>query len=331
MSVSVTRREAIRKTILFSTAAVFGSRWLSQAAAVAPDTKFSPGGLHLLAFGDYGSKNLSQRAVAKEMARFAKKLNQPLDGVLALGDSFYGKMTPDRFDRDFEKMYDAAALPCPFYACIGNHDYERAAYGRTPEPRKYELELEYARTNPDSRWKMPSKWYAMELPNAESPLLKVIVLDSNIQEGTTTPQEKLAQRRFLESELARGSKAPWLWLVWHHPMFTETSKRKDNTGLIRLLGDYVMKSPVSICLSGHDHNLQHLQLEGFSTDFIVSGAGGADRYDVTPSARGFCRKDLGFNHFHISPTHIKAQFINANGERLHAFRRHLDGKTEIIT
>ena len=97
------------------------------------------------------------------------------------------------------------------------------------------MQLEYAKKNPASRWKMPAKWYALELPDAEHPLLKIIVLDTNLQEGALTPQEKLAQMRFLEAELAKGTKAPWQWLVCHHPIFTETTKRKDNTKLLRLL------------------------------------------------------------------------------------------------
>jgi hypothetical protein len=178
---------------------------------------------------------------------------------------------------------------------------------------------------------MPAKWYALELPNPRQPLLKIIVLDSNIREGDLTPQEKLAQMRFLEAELAKGTKAPWLWLVWHHPLFTETTKRKDNPILLRVVEEALKAHPFSICLAGHDHNLQHLRVEGYSASFLVSGAGGANRYEVTPSSRGFSEMDLGFNHFHISPTRIKAQFINADGKCLHAFRRRLDGRVEIIS
>ena len=295
------------------------------------DTEFSGRGLHLLAVGDFGSKNESQQLVAKQMAAFARKLNQPVDAVFALGDNFYGKMTPERFERDFEKMYDAATLPCPFHVCTGNHDYETAAYGRDPEPRKFAMQLEYAQAHPASRWKMPSKWYALELPNAGQPLLKIIMLDSNLQEGALTPQEKLEQKRFLEAELIKGTKAPWVWIVCHHPPFTQTTKRKDNPALLRVLDEALKNSSISICLSGHDHNLQHLRVEGYAASFVISGAGGAARYEVTPSSRGFSKVDLGFNHFHISPTRIKAQFINADGDCLHAFRRKLDGSVDIIS
>jgi len=326
----VTRREALRKTVLFSTS-LLAAHWLPRTHATPLDTEFSGPGLHLLAVGDFGSKNDSQKLVAQQMAKFAKTLSQPLNAVLALGDNFYGKMTPDRFQRDFEQMYDAAALPCPFHACIGNHDYEFAAYGRDPEPKKYEMQLEYARANPNSRWKMPSKWYALELPDAANPLLKIIVLDSNVREGELTPQEKLEQKRFLEAELAKGTKAPWQWLMWHHPVFTETTKRKDNPSVLWLAQEALKSGVFSLCIAGHDHNLQHLRVEGYSTNFIVSGAGGANRYDVKSSKRGFSKMDLGFNHFHVSPTRIKAQFVNAEGKCLHAFRLRKGGKVEIIS
>lgn len=322
----LTRREAIRRTILFSSSLLAAS-WLPAGPAT---TEFPADGLHLLAVGDFGSKNENQTAVAQAMARFARELRQPLAAVLALGDNFYGRMVPERFERDFEKMYDAAALPCPFHVVFGNHDYEPVSYGRFPEPAKWEVQLDYARQHPTSRWKAPAKWYALELPHAGRPLLKLIVLDSDVQEGALTPQEKIAQLRWLETELAKGTRAPWTWLVLHHPPFTETTKRADNPAVLRIVEQALRKYPISVCLSGHDHNLQHLQVEGYPTSFVISGAGGADRYDVKASARGFTRMEFGFNHFHLTPTELRAQFINVDGARLHAFRRTPDGRMEVV-
>lgn len=326
----LTRREAIRRTVLFSTG-LLAARWLPEAEAQPAATDFNGSGLHLLALGDFGSKNENQAMVARAMAKFARDLKQPLGAVLALGDNFYGRMVPERFERDFEQMYDATALPCPFHVCLGNHDYEPVSYGRLPEPSKWEVQLEYARQHPNSRWKLPAKWYALEIPHAGRPMLKLIVLDSDLQEGALTPQEKIAQMRFLEAELAKGTKAPWLWIMLHHPPFTETTKRRDNPAVLRLVEDALRKHPVAVCLAGHDHNLQHLQVEGLSTSFIVSGAGGQDTYDVNPSRRGFTRMELGFNHFHLTPTEMQGQFINAEGTRLHAFRRFPNGRLEIVS
>jgi tartrate-resistant acid phosphatase type 5 len=317
----LTRREALKTTLLFSSA-MFSGCVSSRAELAPPRTDFADPGLHLLAVGDFGNaRNENQARVAAQMADFAKRLNRPLDAVLALGDNFYGKMTPDRFERHFEAMYEAESLPCPFHVCLGNHDYETASYGRNPEPRKSDVQLEYARTHPQSRWKLPAKWYSLELPNPQNPLLKAIVLDSNIREGDLTPLEKLEQQRFLKAELAKGTRAPWLWLVMHHPPFTATTKRQDNARLQGLLRDALQNHPVSVCIGGHDHNMQHLQVEGYRTHFIISGAGGASSYEVSPTERGFAQEVYGFNHFHLTKDRLYAQFVDADGHCLHHFEQ----------
>ncbi|HEX3601384.1 MAG TPA: metallophosphoesterase [Lacipirellulaceae bacterium] len=211
LAVPITRREALRRTILFSSAALTaGSRGALRAAPV--ETKFADNGLHLLALGDYGTKgDERQTSVARAMATFAKSLDQPLTAVLALGDNFYHKLTPDRFDKHFENMYSKDGLNCPFYACAGNHDYGTAHYDL--QEGKLQMQLDYAKQHPISRWKMPAKWYSLELGDKDRPLVKIIVLDGNYWEGGLTPKEKIDQRRFFDAELAAPTKAPWLWVV----------------------------------------------------------------------------------------------------------------------
>ena len=175
------------------------------------------------------------------MAEFAKSLKAPLSAVFALGDNFYGKLTPDRFHRHFEEMYSAADFPCPFYACLGNHDYG-PSYDSDQGREKAEMQLAYAKENPSSRWKMPAKWYAIELPDAKKPLVKVIVLDGNNYEGMLTPQEKIEQQRFLEAELKKETRATWQWMVSHYPLFSAGIK-KDNARLIRQWGEHLKSEP----------------------------------------------------------------------------------------
>ena len=324
----ISRREAIRRAVVFSTGAWAAGR-LDVLRAEAPRTEFAKEGMHFLALGDYGMKgNADQAAVAKQMATFAKSLDKPLSGVLAMGDNFYRALTPKRFETDFEQMYSQEDLNCPFYACAGNHDYGSAQYDY--QEGKLQMELDYAKDNPNSRWKFPAKWYAVELPDADNPLVKVITLDGSYWPGGLTPQEKIEQRRFLKAELEKKSKAPWLWVVNHYPLFSETTDRGDNTTLIREWGALIKEHPVSLCLAGHDHTLQHLQVEGYSANFIVSGAGGARLYDIHPSKRGFAHnRDLGFSHIHVTPERLELQFITADGECVHAFRRELDGTVEV--
>jgi tartrate-resistant acid phosphatase type 5 len=322
----MTRRDALKKTVVFSTG-LLTAGWLARAKE--PETKFSKEGLHFLAMGDFGSGNEHQRAVASQMAAFRKKLDGPLAGVLALGDNFYGRLAKERFQPHFEEMYPQADFDCPFYACLGNHDYG-PKYDSDQGPAKAQIQLDYAKSNPSSRWKMPAKWYAIELPNPEKPLVKMIFLDGNYFEGALTPKEKIDQKRFLEAELKKETTAPWQWLITHFPMFSETSKRGDNVKLIERWGGHLKNHPFSLYVSGHDHNLQHLKAEGYETSFIVSGAGGAALYDVGPTKRGFASSILGFNHVHVTPEKTTVQFIDAQGKCLHAFERTAKGGVKIL-
>lgn len=326
----ITRREALRRTVVFSAAALAGGR-RGILHATPAETKFAAPGMHLLALGDYGTKgDERQTAVANGMATFAKSLNQPLTAVLALGDNFYHKLTPDRFDNHFEKLYSAEHLACPFYACAGNHDYGTAGYDS--QEGKLQLQIDYARNNPQSRWKFPAKWYTVELPTADEPLVKLIVLDGNYWWGALTPKEKIAQRHFLQTELKKKTDAPWLWVVNHFPIFSDGKSRGDSKTLIREWGKLLRESPVSLCFAGHDHMLQHLRVEGYRASFIVSGAGGAKFYEVKPSDRGYVdNRNLGFNHIHVTPEAVNVQFITDEGKCLHHFERDQAGKIKVVT
>jgi hypothetical protein len=325
----LTRREAIKTTVVFSTGLLVAN-WLDPRRAGAAPTEFSGQGIHLLALGDFGSGNANQTAVARQMASFATKLNTPLTAVLALGDNFYKRLSVERFGPDFEQMYDRERLACPFYACLGNHDYGPLYDSGQGRP-KAQMQIDYSKDNPASRWKMPAKWYTVELPDARNPLVKIIFLDGNMAVGALTPQEKLEQKRFLEAELENKTRAPWRWMISHFPMFSECKSRGDSSRMIQLWGEQLKTHAISLYLSGHDHTLQHLEAEGYDTSFVVSGSGGGSLYEVKPTNRGFAEKIYGFNHFHVTPEKFEAQFIDAGGNRLHAFRRTLAGKVEVIS
>jgi hypothetical protein len=192
------------------------------------------------------------------------------------------------------------------------------------------MQLDYARNNPRSRWKMPAKWYTVHLPSGDKPLVKIIVLDGNYWEGALKPKEKIAQRRFLEAELKKND-APWLWVVNHFPLYSDCPPYAENKPLIREWGPLIKKHPVSLCFSGHAHILQHLHVESYKTSFIVSGAGGATLYDIKPSDRGFVTNHhLGFNHVHVTAEGINVQYINAAGDCLHHFRRDQAGQVKVL-
>ncbi|MEO5713066.1 MAG: metallophosphoesterase [Luteolibacter sp.] len=322
---NISRREAIRKTVCFSSA-LFAGNLLSRVSAQSTPPSANAGGLHLLAFGDFGSANQEQADVAIQMSAFAKNLNTPLAAVLALGDNFYGKFTMDRFKTGFEDMYSKEILNCNFYACLGNHDYEFVGKEK-PQQTKADWQLKYAAQNPQSRWKLPAKWYVEELKDSSGPLVRIIVLDGN---PGITEEEKLAQKKFLEAELDRKTTAPWTWMVNHFPMFTASAKRKDNQDLIDHWGPLLKKHNISLFIAGHDHSLQHLEVDGYNTSFVISGGGGRKLDEVREGSRGFAKSQLGFNHIHVDRQAITTRFIDEKGNQLHAFKRDSTGKVSVV-
>ncbi len=317
------RREALKAGLIFSSG-FLASGWGSRLHGAEAATSFGKGGLHFLAVGDYGTGKEDQVKVARRMNDFAGKLGAPLTAVFALGDNFYNDLQPPRFEKDFERMYSKEHLGWPFYACLGNHDYG-PSYDSKQGPAKAEMQLAYASGHPGSRWKMPAKWYSVEFPGKLAPLVKVIFLDGNFFEGALTPREKVDQKRWLEAELEKGTRAKWTWVVSHYPIFSDTTKRKDSEKLVKTWGPYLQSNPVSLYLAGHDHNLQHLQLKDYQPSFLVSGGGGAKTYEITGTGRGFSRQIFGFNHIHVNEERIAVQIIDADGNCLHAFERALGG------
>jgi hypothetical protein len=314
---NISRRDAIRKTVCFSSA-LFAGNLVSRLNAQPQ----RPGGLHLLAVGDFGSANKEQVDVANQMSAYAQGLNTPLAAVLALGDNFYGKFTMDRFKTGFEDMYSKKTLNCNFYACLGNHDYEPVGEDKPPLT-KGDWELKYAAENPQSRWKLPAKWYVEELKDSSGPLVRMIFLDGNFG---ITAEEKAAQKQFLEMELDRKTDAPWTWLVNHFPIFTSSAQREDDQVLIDLWGPLLKEHKISHFIAGHDHTLQHLEVDGYHTSFIISGGGGRALHKVKETDRGFARSQLGFNHLHVDREAVTTRFIDEKGNILHTFKRDLAGK-----
>ena len=72
----LTRRQAIRRTVVFSTA-LLTARWAGPLAAQLPIAGSPGGGMDLLAFGDWGTGSQPQKEVAAQMAAFARKLAVP--------------------------------------------------------------------------------------------------------------------------------------------------------------------------------------------------------------------------------------------------------------
>jgi tartrate-resistant acid phosphatase type 5 len=288
--------------------------WQRPLPTVAMSQTVAPGErqVNLLAVGDWGDDTHSQVRVAEGMASFAEKRVPRLDGVLSLGDNFYvtlgGGVDDPNWDRLFERMFDPKRLNVPFYVLLGNHDYSGG--------REDRVELQYAQAKPNSRWKMPARWYRLELPSAEKPLVTFLMLDSNYL--FLTPEQWREEADWLTAELAKPRTSRWLVLCAHHPLYTNGG-HGDDARLRREWGPLLAEHQVDFYVAAHDHNLQYLRLPGIQTTFVVSGGGGATLHDIVRTDReSFSNKIHGFAHLRFGEESADLHLLDADGRPVHA-------------
>ena len=69
----------------------------------------------------------------------------------------------------------------------------------------------------DSRWKLPAKWYRVDLPT-DRPLVTVLMLDSN--KPLLGEQQWRNQLDWIEQELSKPRTAAWTICCAHHPLYS---------------------------------------------------------------------------------------------------------------
>ena len=294
--------------------------------------------------GDWGYDDpAAQSQVASGLRAYVKQHVVHPQALLLLGDNWYGELAggahSPRWQTQFEQMYPVSDFPCPAYAVLGNHDYQR-----WPES-KVDAELEYAKTGrpggSPTRWTMPARWYRFEFP-AKDPRITFIALDSNMpradgkengRDFTLTPQQQAEQLAWLEVELKRPRTTPFLAVIAHHPVYSD-GPHGDHPVLIRDWDPLFRKYHVDIFMAGHDHDMQHLEFAGHPTSFFLSGGGGADLYSlkIEPAQRGpYAQKVYGFSHISVAARQMTLRHLDGQGRLVHAFTRTPEGKVAILS
>ena len=337
---TLSRRRFLRQSFAFSALASLGT-----FPGLADSVPSDPAAAQLLVLGDWGYENpAAQSQVAAGLRAYANQHSVQLQALLMLGDNWYGELaggaTSARWQTHFEEMYPASDFPCPAYAVLGNHDYQR-----WPES-KVDAELEYARSGRSggaaTRWTMPSRWYRFDFP-AKNPLVTFLALDSNMprtdgkesrgRDFTLTPEQQAEQLAWFEAELKRPRTTPFLGVIAHHPVYSD-GPHGDHPVLIRDWDPLFRKYGVDLYMAGHDHDLQHLEFEGHPTSHFLSGGGGADLYTlkVDPAQRGpYGQKVYGFSHISVTRQLMTLRHLDQNGNTVHAFTRTPAGKIAIVS
>jgi len=241
--------------------------------------------------GDFGTRDASERAVAREAKRWTA--GRPLDVVVTLGDNVYDSGAPADIAPSWKPYGWVNRRAVPVLAALGNHDVETG--DGHPEVKFFD---------------MPGHWYVREVGPVE-----VVVLDAN---QPTNPK----QRKWLHITLAQAT-ARWTMVVFHQPAYScglhgSTPDVQDRW--VPLFRRY----HVDLVVNGHDHDYQRFApIKGVT--YVVDGGGGGPLYDVgacpggTPTPVVPNDTDHGFLYLTATTSRLTGKAIASDGTVLDTF------------
>lgn len=216
--------------------------------------------LRFAVFGDSGSGNANQRAIA------ARLLAWKPDFALHTGDVIYEEGENGRFGPAFMQPYGALIDHTVVYPSLGNHDYGN------PGARNYLTHFEV----PRERFEETERWYTFAYGHAQ-----FFGLDTNQPFDVGSPQYG-----WLAAELAR-SKARWKFAFFHHPPYSG-GEHGSSLFVRRAWGPLFERHDVQVVFTGHDHHYERSKpredfvRDGVPTTYVVTGGAGAWLRGVTP-------------------------------------------------
>lgn len=264
--------------------------------------------------------SFDQKTVANVMNTYADVVEPEF--VLHCGDMFHYDGVQSTSDplwmTNFELLYSAGELQCPWWGVLGNHEY----HGNT------QAVLDY--TNISRRWNMPERYYSrtFEVNEDTKDSLMVIFIDSaplidkyHTEEGypDAREQDPDLQVAWIEQTLA-ASTAKWKIAVCHHPIYSYSKKSVSETEQMqeRVAGLFEQYG-VDMSLSGHVHTFQHLQPTGAKTEYFVAPSGGLGRTPISGEYTKFNYDGTGFLILGLDSDALSLTMINKLGESVYTY------------
>ncbi len=215
-----------------------------QGAAASPQGKKTDHAVRFIAFGDMGTGDRNQYALAKRMAAWHDE--DQYDTALLLGDNIYPDGNPDFLPAKFEKPYaELLRRGVRFYAALGNHDVKK---GR-------DAQINYPNFNMGGQ-----AYYSFIKGDG---VVEFFALDST--------NFDLRQERWLEGALA-VSKATWKLAYFHHPIYSSSKTHGSDKALRARLEPLFVRYGVAAVFSGHDHIYERTKPQQ-GVQYFISGAG----------------------------------------------------------
>ncbi|WP_079036846.1 MULTISPECIES: metallophosphoesterase [Streptomyces] len=284
-----------------------GAQTPAAAAARASDGKFPlpsrpnrAGEYAVLLTGDAGTGEEAQHAVAAAAREVCRAEGVGL--AVGLGDNIYENGPESDHDSEFRTKFEDpnTGLDMPWLMVLGNHDCSGLIPGSGGDPSRGDREVSYAKGS--RRWYMPSRYYNVALPGADTgsgqadPLVEFFALDTNPVSSYVAQLDPhywwngpymRDQRAWLDGALTR-SRARWKVVLGHHPYLNNGKHGSAGSYDGFVIGNYtsgihlkelyeeVVCGRADVILSGHDHTLQVLEptVGSRGTRQIVCGAAG---------------------------------------------------------
>ena len=297
-------------------AGALSRRGLLVSGAAAAAFALSPSGLagaatedlSFVAIGDWGfDGSPSQRRVAAAMGQTAAAIGSRF--VISLGDNFYedgvGRFDDPRWRTAFDDVYAAPALATPWNVVLGNHD------------RRGNAMAQVAHSDVDGRWHMPAPYFKRRETLADGSAADFFYLDTTwiwSELGAEPPGDDADdQLAWLDQALA-ASQAPWKIVVGHHPVFSG-GYHGNTPGLVRAVKPMLERHGVAAYLNGHDHDLQHIVVDGIH--YVTCGTGADARPTSVVDGSLFAASRLGFMAGVLTPKELSFAFMSDGGETIY--------------
>ena len=197
---------------------------------------------------------------------------------------------------EFWGIIGELANEIPYYTVRGNHDTGRKNYyqERFAPPNNSGTDL----------------YYSFDHKNAH-----FIALDTNIPYERESPQHD-----WLVKDLS-STKAQYVFVFFHHPLFSIRKRRSNNEKLITAFHELFVKRGVRAVFCGHDHLYYRTIRDGVA--YITTAAGGSKLADVDLDLPHLEDDVWGkFHHFilmTVSGSVVKGKVIDIEGEMQDAF------------
>ena len=280
---------------------------LSSDIVRADITPFREDRLQLIALGDTGTGNNDQLEVSQGMAKVCEESG--CDLVLLLGDNFYpsGVVSVDdqQFKTKFEEVY--GNIKIPFFVVLGNHDVKQDALSQVI----YSLM--------SSTWRMPNYEYSFKTED-----VRFFGLNTNCPFASERLRRKINQDDMLYAN--NKEKKPWTLVFGHQPIYSNGT-HGDVDLLTRSHWNWFLEGRVDMYFAGHNHHLSHLQKESSSTDYVISGSGGAHYRSVNERKKlkkseafdKYTFNDTGFTWLDITREKIHMRFHDSSGNIIYEY------------